>query len=443
MDLIKLRSELDRRRVAVWRAQESTWQPIPVALTPTVVSESEWQSVVADARLVFGSFPKIMNWLLKSEQDPLLIRLLSGLTGLERLMATQDPSKFWGHVTARFDLYWHDGEIKIIEVNCTIPAMQAYSDNVLQSWLYAHGLKPASSSNVSDLLKSLLGMYREDGGSNPRPKILILHREGDSQLGELLWLQREWTKLGFETALAIPESIHHERNGWRQGAMLYDVVYRHIFAWRLPDDEIAKALQDNRAQHIYNPVSAHYEAKSFLAIVSDVADNAHRSAQVGLSEQEVSAIKRRVPWTRILGSENSSASRTKLESQLDDLVLKRSVGYGGHQVLMGRDWEQEAVQSKLRQLIGHKQHISFEHFYQWAIEIDSSLWIAQDRMTGAKRTTHVLCGEKVEEWDAWFDVSVFINSRALPVCNGGVSRIAKTPIVNIGAGGGLAPFVLK
>ena len=99
MDLKKMRCELDRRRVAVWNADHQTWAPIPVALTPTIVSKSEWQAVVSDARRIFAAFPKVLRWLQSSDQVALKEIALSGLSKLEQRVANLDPATQWGHVT--------------------------------------------------------------------------------------------------------------------------------------------------------------------------------------------------------------------------------------------------------------------------------------------------------------------------------------------------------
>lgn len=442
MDLVRLRDELDRRRVAVWRAQCDEWKPIPVALTPTVVRSDDWRNLVEDARKVFGAFPKLLRWLQLPDQAKMKEKVFAGLTGLEQLAGDMNPDLLWGHVTARFDLFWHHEEIKIIEVNCTIPAMQAYSDNVLRAWAASTGSKESSPSNMKQLLESLISMYRLNGGKDLNPKILILHRPGDSQMGELISLKDEWTKHSFQAELVTPDHLTRRDGNWFFEGESFDLVYRHIFAWRLQDHPIGQNLLNNRSVHIYNPVSAHYESKSFLALLSHVAAEKSLSSNVGLTLEEVSAVNRRVPWSRILGSGSFAVPFGDIEHRLSDLVIKRSVGYGGHQVLMGADWTSFESQSRLQNLIGSKDPVTFKIFADWIDARDSCLWIAQDRMSGTSRKTEVLCGDQVEEWDAWFDASVFINSRAEAGCDGGVSRIAKSPIVNIGAGGGLAPFVI-
>ena len=446
IDITRFRQELADRRVAVWRAGEARWVPIPCALTPTTVTAREWDALTADARSILSAFPKVHEWLRAPEREGLFAKLFAGLNDFEREFARIPAAEQWGHVTTRMDLFWHHGAIKIIEANCTIPAMQAYSDNVLNSWLSAGGSSENNAGNVDQLLRSILAMYREDGGLISSPRIAILHRDGDSQLGELMWLRREWSRAGIETILVTPDLLSRVGDVWIADGVPCDIVYRHIFAWRLAGHPVGACLRFNRGCHIYNPVSGHYETKAFLALVSHLASDDSLSHSVNLSRQEIEAIRSRVPWSRVLGampddSRSGAVRFSEIEPKLAAVVLKRSVGYGGHQVFMGDTWNSADTQVKLTELTGIRDYVSYAAFASWA-ERDQSLWIAQERMSGARRETRVMTADGVETWNAWYDASIFINTRTPPVCSGGVSRIATSPIVNIGTGGGLAPFVI-
>lgn len=444
------RTELDRRKVALFNAAAGSWSAIPVALTPTTVEAAEWESLARDGRLIFGVFLKLLRWLQCPTQSVLAKNLFDGLSAFEKEFVTSESSEYWGHVTIRMDLCWHHGDIKIIEVNCTIPAMQAYSDNVFNAWAQAGGEAQGESKNSQQLLESLVAMYRLDGGRLARPRIVILHREGDSQMGELLWFQKEWTALGFETFLADPTRISRVGDVWLVDETPCDLVYRHIFAFRLSGHEVGQQIKKNRIGHIYNPVSAHFEAKVFLALVSQVAGDQRLASEVKMTAEEITAISNRVPKSRILGREFAGSSlwtsgrevRDEIGMNLSSTVLKRSVGYGGHQVIMGDSWGTAETQASIREMTAMAGEITFEKFYDWVLNHDDNLWIMQERMSGARRKTQVLTSNGLEIWDAFFDASIYINSRTAPICRGGVSRISTSPIVNIGRGGGLAPFLI-
>ena len=438
--------ELKQRNVAVWRSDDATWSPIPVALTPTIVGADAWSILTRDARLLLSAFPKVMSWLLlRADTDQFtrdfLDKMLNGLSLVESKIARQSPSESWGHATVRLDLFWHLGDLKIIEVNCTIPAMQAYSDHVLAAWQIANGRHDDVGRNVDDLLKSLLGLYRMNGGICSRPRVAILHRAGDSQLAELQWMRKRWSECGSETVLVTPDSLTCCGDTWLASGEPCDVVYRHIFASRLRNEQLVQRLEKSSKYHIYNPVSAHYECKAFLAILSHVAADPGLSSLAGLTKEESLAIEHRIPWSRVIGGHLASVSAEAVERRLEGLVIKRSVGYGGHQVILGDSWYSADTQRKLNELTRTDGPVDLRSFLAW-INLDSSLWIVQERMSGARRQTDVLTRSGIEPWNAWFDASIFLNTSGQPVCGGGVSRMAENPIVNIGTGGGLAPLLI-
>jgi hypothetical protein len=149
-----------------------------------------------------------------------------------------------------------------------------------------------------------------------------------------------------------------------------------------------------------------------------------------------------VPWSRVILSEDAVKAMSWLEPRLDKLVLKRSLGYGGHHVIMGDAWHEAPTQSQLSSLLQCQTPVTLQDFVTWLARQDDSVWIAQERMSGVRRMTEVLTDSGVETWNAWYDASVFINTGTNFLSGGGVSRVAKTPVVNIGTGGGLAPFIL-
>lgn len=438
--------ELLRRGVTIWSEPEGAWRQIPVALSPTTIDSGQWSALHQDAQFVISSFPKAMRWLQVSAQkdeamSKFFDQMLSGLSRHEVDAAKRSPNKFWGHASIRLDLFWHFGEWKIIEANCTIPAMQAYSDNVLESWISAGGSTEYRSKNMEQLLHSLLSLYRSHGGASSRPRIAILHRPGDSQLGELKWLEKRWSELGFESVLVTPHHLERRGDLWFAHARPCDLVYRHIFASRLTNEEILQALTESLETHIYNPISAHYESKAFFAILSYLAADEELCDASGISKDEARAIERRVPWCRVIGGSFAGVSAENIARRLENVVIKRSIGYGGHSVLLGETWFSEETQVKLRTLTGLKSVVDLKSFLNWT-ESDDSLWVVQERMSGLRRHTKVMTARGVEDWNAWFDASIFVNSPDGQICHGGVSRVAESPIVNIGTGGGLAPLII-
>lgn len=443
----KFTGEIAKRNVSVWDRAGSTWRQIPIATDPVVVSKSAWEALVADGRTLLACFPLVLDWLQHAENRSLFDHIFDGLAGLELEAAGALPSSTWGHATIRLDLFWEGDDLKIIEANCTIPAMQAYSDLVRAAWGEAAGMPDTELNalgrwNTPDLLDSLLSLYRHHGGEAVRPRLAIFHREGDSQLAELLHFEKSWQDR-CDVVRVTPEGISRQA---------HDLFYRHIFAHRVQDNAaIAALLRNWRQVRMFNPVSAHYEVKAFLAVVSSVAENDALASSIGLSHEQRQVIKNRVPWTCLMGSLLPGTGFFPCEKSPDDVlrhwdqyVFKSSSGYGGHAVFIGSEWHASATQERLRALLAVPGLVTEKDFLAWVARPESGTWVIQQRVSGRRHRSEVITSSRdIIEVDGYVDASVFLNTGPVPLCGGGVSRFAAGPVVNIGTGGGLAPFLVR
>ncbi len=447
---------LRNQQLAVWLDSEKRWRPIPAALSPVFVSKQDWQSLTNDARNILSAFPILHKWLQQPAQKDLFSLLYDKLAPVDKAGAIIPSQDSWGHATIRLDLFWHEDKLKVIEANCTIPAMQAYSDLILEAWFEAGGISEKPQKNSSELLKSLIALYHRDHGSDKPMSIAILHRPGDSQLAELLHYERTWPlelPKGSQVVRVHPEDLtgsDHKILIQKTGQSI-DLIYRHCFGWRLSDHESLKsAILDYRKAHIYNPLSAHYEVKGFLALLSYVAQDENLARSIGLSSVQIGAINLRVPTTRILSSnltqaltENLTLTSDVFSKNIHQYVVKNSLGYGGHQVFMGSEWYEPSVQQKLGSMLNSPSHpISPKIFFEWIQTKSTDLWIIQDRMSGRRHQTKLVhSDDSISEINGFVDASIYLNTGTSAICSGGVSRIATGPVVNIGTGGGLAPLI--
>lgn len=451
---------LRKHSLAVWLESEKKWRPIPAAVSPVTISRQDWRELTDDARLILSSFPILHGWLQHPQQKPLFDLLYGKLAPLDLQGALIDANRSWGHGTMRFDLFWHHDTLKVIETNCTIPAMQAYSDLILDAWFEAGGKSgQRPPQNSSELLNSLLALYKRDHGVSKTPTIGILHRPGDSQMAELQHYERTWPShlpAGSQVLRVHPNDLitHNNQIVIKSTGQPLDLIYRHCFGWRLSDhDSLQNALLDYRNAHIYNPLSAHYEVKGFLALLSYVAQEPRLAISVGLSKLQIDSINSRVPTTRLVGKDLPADLTNILifdpqefANSIERYVIKNSIGYGGHQVLMGSEWFEPSVQHRLKSLWNRSSQsdpISPADFFSWIQNESTDLWIIQDRMTGRRHKTKIIhSDDSISEINGFVDASIFLNTGTQEICSGGVSRIAAGPVVNIGTGGGLAPLLL-
>ncbi|MCX6131245.1 MAG: hypothetical protein NTX25_19570 [Proteobacteria bacterium] len=426
---------------------------IPASIKPLLVRDEAWFELKKEAHAILSALEKLGNSLNFQQENALQRDLFSQLSPIEKQAARQSKTSSMGIATARMDLFFDEDALFVIEVNTTIPAMQAYSDMIRAAFYEAHGQTAApSSSNTQDLLDSLLGHYQKSGGRQVFPRIAIVARAGDSQLAELLWLQKKWQLLGYETLLVTPDEISIKSQQIFVRSIPIDLCYRHIFAHKLlADSAFASACREASHYRIFNPMTAHLEAKAVLAELSRIAADEALTQSFGLTEGERSAIQKRVVWSRLLdqastkGPDGSSIPKLLawVKAHRTDLVIKSSLGYGGQGVFIGSDFFEAATQLRAQALLGKSQVVLWEEFADFCANSSQGQWIVQRKLRGRRAKHKVLVDGQFTEQESYLDCSIFTNSGVDFIPSGGACRFSAEAIVNIAKGGGLAPLLLE
>ena len=428
---------------AVFKSDLNSFSPIPASINSLLLSQKYWLQVENKAALVFSALEKTARWIAKPEQNRIAERIYCSLTQLERDAAFGLLEAHSGSAAIRYDLFLTPTAAKILEVNATIPAMQAYSDMICEahSEVFQSNQNSAKVSNTDQLLKSLLAHYSRSGGQKVE-KIAIVARRGDSQLAELLYFKRKWTEQGFVVEIVQPSDLQIEGEKLRDERNVYDLIYRHIFVTGIDiKSDFYKALRKSRSFKIFNPISGHLEVKGLLAELSWLASDSKRAEDAGISIAEVAAVEEMVPCTRLLDRcrFSSAAEIDLIVANRDRLVLKKSNGYGGHGVILGKDFDLPNVQAQVATIMGRTGTLEFSEFVRFCIESANDAWIIQDLVDGIAFANQVLANGSVSDLTTFVDLSLFGNSGTDYRPAGAAARIGPHQIVNIGRGGGMMP----
>ncbi|HYX33847.1 MAG TPA: hypothetical protein VE954_12095 [Oligoflexus sp.] len=439
------RAALEQAPLGVFRNAEQGYAMIPASLHPLVLPDHQWSELQHDAGLVLSALEKVSASLRQNSQSSLLVNLAP----LEK-----EPADFGGLATARLDLFFDGDDLIVIEANTTIPAMQAYSDMIksayLQAFLPSKMIK--KPTNTQDLLTALLQHYERTGGRKPKPTIGIVARAGDSQFAELQWLQKKWQEQGHETLVVTPDALVIKQGQLYALNIPLDLVYRHIFAHRLPRaSAFAEACLHADRYRVFNPIAAHLEAKSTLAELSRQAADPRLSQALALHDDEIKATLRRVVWSRILKRQETSGpdgSRisdliTWVQAHSNDLVVKSSLGYGGHGVFMGSSFHERETQERAQKFLGASEPLSWSDFIEHLVQTGPDQWIVQKKVSGRKMQNRFLVNGQVVEQETYVDCSIFTSSGISFRPSGGACRFSSDAIVNIGQGGGLMALLLE
>jgi hypothetical protein len=431
--------------LGVYEAHSDSFRTIPAAVEPLVVKDHLWAALRADTRPILTAVDKVAKWLVQEAPEGLSKSVFKEFTGLEQEAAFRRLEPGGGLVTARLDLFFDGEDLKVIEVNATIPAMQAYSDMIKESYVAAQGARydeGVYGSNTKDLLLSLLAHYAATGGRKNAPHIGIIARTGDSQLAELRWLKSKWEAAGYPCTLGCPEEVTLSGTRLVLAGIPLDVTYRHIFANRLaPGSAFAQACARSRAFQVFNPVSAHLEAKGVLAECSRIVEDEEISDQVGLSLEERSAVGRRVPWTRLIvdgpghtpDGEWCANILSWIKTHQAQVVVKGNLGYGGHAVAVGDQFSGKD---------GQGREVSWSAFVDRCASGEHGLWLVQAKVEGRKIDNCFIRDDQINDQQTYVDCSIFANLGVDFQPSGGASRFSSHKIVNIGQGGGMMPLFL-
>lgn len=401
--------------------------PIPLVAEPEVLSREALAWAAAEAQAILSGAVKLARALLAAGEASDREALLGPFSGLEAeamgKLFTEAPCPA---VVARVDfLIPRDGgPPRALELNATIPAMQAYADLAAHAWLLAaaraRGLPPrvgrdlvsACGSHMEALRETLAAFRARCGGRSQRPSVALVARPGDAQIGELRRLAAHFRQMGHQAVNLVPSECRPED---------WDLLYRHVWAHRTPPESpFARALREPARWALANPVNGLLEAKALFARLSECAEDERLAARAGLDGAERAAAAR-LPITRRV----TAGMAPRLAAEREKWVLKRSWDYGGKSVHLGAEMEPPAWEAAVRAAAADRQGGGF---------------VAQERVFAARRPATRVTPEGVGRGELYRDISTYCGLGEVAP-HGSVVRAAASPIVNILGGGGLAPVV--
>jgi uncharacterized circularly permuted ATP-grasp superfamily protein len=206
---------------------------------------------------------------------------------------------------------------------------------------------PRMESDVPGaLLRTLVQAHRSAGGAGA-PQVAIVDWPGVDTAAEQVWLRDRFAGAGVPTVLLDPGDLRCQGGRLHGPAGAIDVVYRRVIGRELlarvgDDHPLLRAAREGAAC-VVNPFrSAIANRKAVFAVLSD-------PAFAGLfSDYERTAIKRHLPWTRLLApSDEPELSLEDLRRRQADLVIKPNDDYGGKGVVLGWTATQEQWQAAI------------------------------------------------------------------------------------------------
>jgi hypothetical protein len=431
---------------------EGNKTPIPLSMNPFLISNARLQ---ACRQLVHHLMCAGLKMAYALHNGAPSKRIWKALSPLEKRLTPQQAPVL---ATARVDCWPSTEKLWALELNATIPAMQAYSDIAAAQTIAAHGqrlnlhphaiakLQEENGSNVRALWEALLLAYAQLRPQQQPKRLGILCRRNDAQHTELLHLQRAFSGWGLETNLLHPDQLQNKEGFWANGKH-HDLVYRHLFVSRLEEKREGHALLQNLLAQantpgaktiVLNPPAAPVEVKAAFALLSESMENEALASLAKLNNEEREAVEKMVPWTRLFEEKHL------LESALhapERYVLKKNWSYGGKAVFIGQTRFEPEFARRCQQVFG--EPLSWEALCKRAFESrQDGGYVIQQALENAPHM-HCLCTPAgATSAPLFVDFSLFSSAGtpALPKW-GGVCRGSTSRVVNILGGGGLVPLL--
>ena len=335
-------------------------RPICAVLRPMFVTERRYELVRRDATLALSAIERLHRALmadgnLRAELylTPDEERLISIAPGF----GAPDGS---GRLEASFD---SSGEFHFVEYNAAPPGGMLYGDALSEIFMEMDVVRefarrrPLRRIEIRPcVLDTLLCCYREWGGRD-RPHIAIVASKESPAQTELEICREYFESRGYPTIIADPNELEY-RGGWlRVGDMRISLVYKRVAADELLcaggyGHPLIRATQD-RAVCAVNSFRAQMLMKKALFALLD--DPQYESLFTG---DEVEALRRRVPWTRVLREGFTTYRDQRIDlidfvaSRREDMILKPNDDHGGRGVALGWQFNDEEWSRAVNDTLG-------------------------------------------------------------------------------------------
>jgi glutathionylspermidine synthase len=355
------------------------------------------------------------------------------LTPREDALMRIDPGFPQPIRVSRLDAFLHDYDVKFLEFNTDSPAGMAWTDTLYEALrqkvalarvgaVFETGYTPVLPEVVDTLLDAYRAFRAARRDLPEIPRLAVLDVAGTPTVAEFRLVCRFAEQAGVETVVATLDDVGYDGSRLIVHGTPVQLVYRRALVETLTEDSPLAVAASERRVAVVNPFRVHVAAnKKILALLQD------EQFEHLLGPGEADAIRRTVPWSRILrpGRTTYGDWRFELLSFVRDnrerLVLKPATDYGGRGVMLGMETDQETWEAAIDE---HAE--GGEYIVQEYVPIPEEMFPA------------------VEDGHVQMRLKRFnIN----PYCVGGryvgmMTRISDQAVINVAAGGGILPSVV-
>jgi len=335
---------------------------------------------------------------------------------------------------SRPDAFLVNNSLRFVEFNCDSPAGCGLCDTTeaifKETFVFeklAEHYTFNSKKRSDYLLDALLEAYKEYGGKKEKPNIAIVDWEGIKTTNEFQILAAFFKEKGHETTIADPRKLklvdgHLESDGFPIDLIYRRVIFKELMAKIDEVEDFIKADREGKVC-VVNPLRSRLASnKAILAIMTN-----QKKFKDVFSDEENQIIKRHIPWTRrVLDMQtfyegNPIFLKKHIVSHKDSLVLKPGDGYGGKDVMIGCETDEDTWKNLVERILRNNED-----------------WVVQRYVEISQMTVPVMHGDTVHMVNKKYNLNPFVLASRYA---GSVARLSDQSVINVSAGGGLVPVV--
>jgi glutathionylspermidine synthase len=401
---------------------------IPFVLMPHFISPGQLRTV----RHAVGLLSRVLDRFCDAYPHDAALREELAVSAEEDSLIRVDPGYPRPMRICRLDSFLTGYDLKFLEFNADSPAGIGYTDILYEGLTTAIDLPrvkqefdTAYAPMLPELIGTLLDAYahvRQRNRDLPeRPRIVLADGPTAPAVPEFRIICAAARAAGLEATFTTLDQLTYDGSILHAEGEPVQLVYRRALLEELDQSDLVAAARDGRVC-VVNPFRSRVaNNKKLFALFCDP-----RFAYL-VQGDEAEVIRNTIPWTRILRAGRTNYGDWKIDllpfvaDNRERLVLKPASDFGGHNVFLGMETEQERWEELTT------EHAPREDF------------IVQEYVPVPEEMFPTIEGGHVHMRLKRFNINPFgLGGRYA----GSITRISDRAVINVSAGGGLLPSVI-
>ncbi|MCU0492820.1 MAG: hypothetical protein MUD01_14610 [Chloroflexaceae bacterium] len=411
-------------------------KPLATVLRPRLITQPQYELLQRGVGTVATAARKLAAAALDGGELANALRHGLRLTPQEDTLIAMHPGYLEPSAHSRMDTFLTvDGtSLQFVEYNAESPAAIAYEDMLSAAFLtmpvmdeFKKRYSVSSLPARHRLYQTLLDSWTEAGCPGGEPLVAIVDWSGLPTATEFVMFKNYFAERGLSAVICTPDALRFrdgtlyavDGNG---GETKVTIVFKRVLT-----SEFLTYYGDEALNH---PLVQAYAARACIIVNSFRAKLLHKKSifalltderfQNDFSADEVDAVQRHVPWTRVVEPGPTTYQGDAIDlltftrNNRDRLLLKPNDDYGGRGITIG--WESSAD--------------------EWDAALKAALespFVVQEKVTIAYEPYPALVDGQVVIGERLVDSDPFLFGSQV---EGSLCRLSTVTLLNVTAGGG-------